>query len=418
MKEHGHGSEDRGVRATRGRTHVARIGVLVVALVSALLMSTSTAGSQDDDPITVDIGTLELIANDVDGDGFVFNNTDGVTTHTEEFSSGGQSRLVETDAPQNLVTLEATAAGALADVGLKDHGIGVRAGRGGQRGSQITGDQTLEITLDGTPGAGATFAEFSFKAKFNSTIIVTAYDADGVVDTGTKVCDGGSDCGPDSGDDRVTARVPDDPGTTTDRPFTRVVISVSPVDGAATLIDDDASEGAETFETFFNIVEDYDGEIACDEPEANTNGDISYVFTRIGDLDEDCLVIKPYDEAITIGGPDGDTIEFEPDSSIESVYRGDLTFPAGTGAAFFDPLEYDADGPGPGGFVQMLPCIKTPVVPGDLYGETLETVFGEMGTGFYPELPTGEISCVITFDTTAGGFENSVVRLDFDPRYR
>ncbi len=71
----------------------------------------------------------------------------------------------------------------------------------------------------------------------------------------------------------------------------------------------------------------------------------------------------------------------------------------------------------------MLPCDAYDVAapkPGTTVADAtvLASVFSEMGGDQYPELPGGEASCVVAFDTAAGGLEHWVVRLDFDPRYR
>jgi uncharacterized repeat protein (TIGR01451 family) len=530
-------------RRTGARFGAAGLGitVLTVALIAALLTSSTTAGSS-----FVPRGQLELVANDTDGDGFVFTPSGG-TPLFEEFSSNNQSRLIETPATADLTELipAGRGSGGQLYVGLKDHRIGVRAqGEGnGTPAVQINNvgiiadNQSLTIKLNGSDlgGAAATNGQIALKMKFGATARLRPLFEGAPIGDGTLVeCSGGSgsDCGPDSDGDLKTGLVgdgsylfdaveisidqPEDgavslvsTGSTStwfniaepadyDLSVTKVVDDATPIEGdtvtytitvtyedgnaaatgisvsdvlptgvaagtpvpsegdyngsawtgidlgptpgdSATLTipvtvdadtggttitntawlaandtrDDDSNDSASVDITPFN------GEIECNVAETGTDPDdpdYSYSFLRLGALDEDCEILKPFNADILVG----DRIEFEPDSTIQSVYRGDLTFPAGSGSAFFAALQYDADGAGPLLFSDMLPCDKTAVTDTSQGSPevALEGYFSEMGVGFYPALPSGETSCVVLFNTVAGGVENSVVRLDFDPWYR
>ena len=276
----------------RWRSNLLGLAVLVVALIGALLVGVTTAGSQGVTALSggstvQDVGTLELFASDADGDGFDFNNDVGATTATEFFTTDNRSKLGETDLDQNLVTL--TPNGGATNqtyVGLKDHTFGVRdRGEGsGTPAAQINGSQTLTVDLlvgedADLPGDGASFAELALKFKFGATVSIQAFDATGPVDGPVLLpCDGGgsSDCGSDSGADRDAVRVPATGDAS--RPFTGVEISIdSPTDGAVSLIDDPG------FETFFNIVERVSADLSIaktvDDSTPNEGESISYAVT-------------------------------------------------------------------------------------------------------------------------------------------
>ena len=121
----------RSLTRKRGRGPLALLaGTLTLAgaaLVAAIIATASPASS--DSPVIVDLGTLEPYAPDATGgDGFAFDDTSGTTTATEIFTANNQSRLSETDAPENLVTLSAADDGVTSPqtvVSLKSHEIGV-----------------------------------------------------------------------------------------------------------------------------------------------------------------------------------------------------------------------------------------------------------------------------------------------------
>ncbi len=271
MFESKHSSARRGERSRRGRAGVARGVVLAVALVSALLVTTSTAGSQGGPtPAYAPVGTLDLFANAGDGDGFDFTPTaSSQATLTELFSSNNKSRLSE-DGPDNLVVLTPTgpAAGQVPYVGLKDHEIGVRSQGegGGTPASRTDGDETLTIGLGpDVPGDYAWFAAVGLSAKFDADILIEATDDTGsVVASATYLCSL-SDCGPDSGGDRTVLTVGSGTSATL---FTALTISILN-DGAASLIDEPSE-----FDTYLEIVDEYDGEIECDLPEGNADGSV------------------------------------------------------------------------------------------------------------------------------------------------
>ena len=378
-----------------------------MALLAAVLATTSPAGSQE--PVYAPIGTLDLFASTTTGDGFDFTPTnESAATATESFSSNNQSKLSE-NGPDDLVVLTETGPGGgqLPYVGLKDHEIGVRSkGEGsGTPASRVDADETLTIELGPDVlalGDGARSAQIALSAKFGAIGSIQALN--GLDNVGSPIdfsCTG-NDCGPDSNGDRLLVTIPDM------QLFTGITISLT--EGAVSLIDDPNDD----FDTYFEIVKEFDGVLACDDVASLTSEGFSSSFKRLGaGVDEDCGILKPFNEDIRVDG----VIEFEPESEISSVYRGDLTFPAGAGSEFFAALEYDADGPvGGESYTDMLPCVSTPV--SDAREVAIASYFVEMGAGFFPEMPGTETSCVVALSTIAGGEENWVVRLDFDPWFR
>lgn len=405
----------------RGRSKVAGAVVLTAVLFGVLVVSSSSpAGSQ-----SLTTGRLDLLASNAAGDGFRYVPSSG-TALTETFTTSQQGEITGSTG-SDLVSLASTGKGA--DVVLvKDHRYGVRAqGEGtGTPASQINistasaDAQTLTISFNGAnlPFKVAWKAQVSLKLKFGATARIKAFLGTNPVPVVSAAvpCVGApvSDCGPDSGLDRSKVVIGD--GATT--LFDRIVISIdSPLDGAASLIDVDG-----LFDTWFDM-SPFEGILACDGAAAvQSSGDVASSFARltvdIGTVVADCGTLKPYAQDIV-----GTVVEFEPDAALQAVYRGELTFPAGTGAAFFDPLEYDEDGAGAAVFEDMQPCLEVavtiPPTGGTLTGATqLAGYFPEMDDGFYPELPAGESACVVSYSTVAGGLEHWVIRLDYDPWFR
>lgn len=440
----------------RTRRRLRRRGALGggFALVAILLVTMSPATSQEQSEPTAP-GKLRLVANDTDGDGFRYS--DGESELTELFATNQQGRITGDQGDTDLTTLAATGRGGDPYPAVKSHEVGVRAqGEGnGTPASQLNigpykdildsegellyseepNAQTLTIVFDGEdiPGTVAWEGEVSLAMKFGATALVEGFlgeDPEPVV-AATIDCAGGpdSDCGPDSGLDRASTGVF---GNGVDTLFDRVVISIqNPSDGAASLISEDG------FPTWFGI-SDLDGVLACGDTATQSalDGAYSSSFTRIDSdaLDDDCLTLKPYEQEIILAPADGGPtqINFEPESSVQSTYRGVLTFPAGADVTFFERiLEIDRDGPDDSaGFGQSQPCIRTEVVPGNAAQLALAAAFPEMGPGFYPELPqfaldsdgnqttNPEIACVVAYTATAGRDITFVERLDYDPFHR
>jgi hypothetical protein len=425
-----------------GRRRGARGGGFVImALGAGLMVGTSLpAGSQESPPPAYfAAGTLDLFADDATGDGFEFIPTDpAAATLTENFSSSNKSELIESGS--DLVTLEAfgPSQGKLPYAGLKNHEIGVRSkGEGsGTPASRVDSDEKLTITLGpDLPGDYAWYAQIALSAKFGADeIIVKAFNGSTEVASVTDSCVL-NDCGSDSGGDRREPLILDGrPSVVGGEPaflFTSIEISVTNT-GAVSLIDDPL----DGFNTYLEIVEEFDGTLACvgdvedDEFAAfqsNEDG-FSSTFFRLNTEADNCKVLKPYND--DIDDEDNDEIveiQFEPDSTLKSVYRAELTFPAGTGAQFLATLEYDEDGPGPLDFVDLDTCgIRDASTYSVVGGTTIDEAaffpelagLGSPGADGFPTMPGGETSCVVSFSSVIGGDENWVLRVDADPWFR
>ena len=210
-------------------------------------------------------------------------------------------------------------------------------------------------------------------------------------------------------------------------PFTEVTISIAnPSDGAASLLDEPG------FETYFNIVKEFDGELACNgDPalqadEAGTSSSFRRLDVTENDAAQGCddEPLKLYDDDIIADEGGVKRVQFEPDSQVQAIYRGDLWFPAGTGAAFLAVLEYDADGDGGiFDFADMGTCgIRDAVDTADhdesSHFPELAGLGPTAGADGFPTMPAGESSCVVAFDSVIGGDEHWVLRVDADPWYR
>ena len=435
-------------KGTSGRTRVTGgraggvLGVLVVALITALLVTSSPASS--DPPVYGPAGTLDLFASAATGDGFDFTPTAGPpATGLESFSSNNKSKLSE-DGPDDLVVLTPTGptSGQLPYVGLKDHEVGVRSkGEGsGTPASRTDGDETLTIGLGpDVPGDYAWYAQIALSAKFDADVLVEALDGVGaVVDSDSFSCSL-SDCGPDSGGDRILLTVGDSTSATL---FTQLRISIEN-GGAAALIDDPSgtpgNDPTATLDTYFDIVKEFDGILACDENTGAPDGAgaTDGVFTRLSTdaaIAAGCSVEKlfNFDVVVVDGTPQ---LEFEPnDPDTPAVYRGDIRLAASPANPIGADLEYDADGPiaPPAGrtFVPMQWCDIDPsptdnitFPSGDLYYPELATL-GTGGGPAFPVLPTtldsdGEVatSCIVAF-SSEGVNDDWVTHTEADPWYR
>lgn len=408
------------------------LGVVAALALAGVLLALGAAGAGSDEPVYAPAGTLDLFANDTDGDGFAFTPVgDSTPSSVESFTSDNKARISESGV--DLTTLRATGSGAGSQLypGLKGHLFGVRAQAegSGTPASQINdsgaGGQTLEIELGTASPAGfAWYAQFGLKFKFGATARIQAYDASGgaVGAPAIVTCDG-NDCGPDSGDDRLLMTVGSGDASTL---FTSVVISIDgPSDGAVSLLDDPGAG----FDTFFDLVETFDGELACDDSVSESAGGLTGEFTRLNttEVETDCGTLKVYNLDV-LGGE----IQFVPDPpELAAIYRGDLRFPGGTPAnPLDDDLEYDQDGLGPADFELMQWCNLedadgTHTFPGGgLYFPEL----AGLGTGGADAFPTLDglaqengldpTSCIVAFDTVQGGADHWVVFLNGDPFYK
>ena len=209
---------------------------LVVGLAGALL---ATAGAASG---SVAGAKLDLQANDSQGDRFVLIQG-GSSTHTQTLTKQGACGI--SSGESELVALTATANSNNSAPGLKDHIFGVKAqGEGnGTPCSRIDGSaagrgEQLVIEFAG-PTIGnwyADYAQFGIKLKFGATgriqALLNGEPVLGLVDTVTCA---GSDCGPDSGNDRELFTLTAGTGQL----FNGVRISVdSPSDGSISLLDD------------------------------------------------------------------------------------------------------------------------------------------------------------------------------------
>ena len=227
---------------------------LAVGLIGALLATAGVAvGATSTHSNYDNLGTLDLLLNDTDGDRFVFSPAEGVPDAGPQALGTAGCRVTPTSG--DLVELSADAN----EPGLKDHVLGVRAVQGEGNGTPCArinnGDgqpdaEKLTIAFTGNlANYAADYAEIGLTLKFGATGLVEAfYGTDPNPVWSVEVpCVEANDCGADSGNDRVPVTV--DPGG--NLLFDRVEISVvSPSDGSVSLISQPG------FETFFNLAGD------------------------------------------------------------------------------------------------------------------------------------------------------------------
>lgn len=223
--------------------------VLVAGLAGALL---ATAGAASG---SVAGAKLDLVLNDTAGDSFQLIPVGGSATHTQTLTT--QACRVNSNGDA-LVALSASANPNNPTPGLKDHIIGVKAqGEGnGTPCTRIDGNasgrgEQLVIEFAG-PTIGdwyADYAQFGVKLKFGASGTIQALlDGEAVEGLFQTVDCTGSDCGPDSGNDRVLF-VLDGGGQL----FNGVKINVdSPADGSMSLLDDPDAE----LDSYFTLAAD------------------------------------------------------------------------------------------------------------------------------------------------------------------
>lgn len=388
------------------------LATLVSLAMIAAILATAASESEAAHPAVVDVGTLDLILDEATNvDMLFFDALAGPGSDlTDNIGTQGACNLTE-NGPNNPATFSAGPPGATVGKKKTGHEIGVRFNEGnGEPCARINDSgplgQTLTLSLDGSlTGFKMDGGNVALRLKFGATAKVELFDGATLVGTFMAVCTG-SDCGSDSGGDRVNVPIPADH----DPHFDRVTISVaSPADGATTLIDDPG------FDTWFNVIEVFDGALQCEGTASEANGPTA-TFTRLTpEGDNTCEVTKLYRLAITA------QIDFIPSAGVVGLYRGDLTFPNPPTNQLSALLEYDKDGPGPGGFVDAQWCDTRTAVGAEI-GD-----FPELNGGNdFPDLTTmsndsdglAPTSCIVAFSQTTDGPEEWVIFLTGDPFYK
>jgi hypothetical protein len=288
---------------------------LVVGLVGAML---ATAGAASG---SVSGAKLDLVLNDAGGDSFQLIPAGGSTTHTQTLTTQA-CRVNSSGDP--LVALSASANASNPAPGLKDHIMGVKAqgegngtpcaridGNAAGRGEQLT----INFTGDTIGNWYADYAQFGIKLKFGATGRIQAL-LDGVPVVGlftTESCTG-SDCGPDSGEDRVLFTLTAGEGQL----FNGVRISVdSPSDGSISLLDDPAAN----LDSYFTLASD------TEAPTIVLNGDNPLVL-YVGDefVDPGALVTDNFDPDTTVDGDS--TVPVDEDGIITAAGLFTITYNA------------------------------------------------------------------------------------------
>jgi hypothetical protein len=418
------------------------MGLLLVLGLTGLLLVAATAAAQDNLPVYGDYGVLDLVLED-GNDAFEFTPAgEALPTHFEQLSAGNQCSLNE-DGPHDLVELSVTGefgqGGNLPQAGLKDHLVGVRAKGEGTGTPCVRIDiavpdpdaQTFSIELGEFFGTDvfASYAQFALKFKFGAAAKVEAFnthalDPGAVVAFGTAACTG-SDCGPDSGGDRLLITVGDPLAEDPPDLFDKVVISVtSPADGAVSLLDapnDPALAGeGETLDTFFNLVQEFDGELECGDVITAVDGDVKGTVIRTGDPDNtgECGEIKPYNFDADAGTSQ---IAFLPQGSPGAEYVASLEF--GISHTISNPVtvQYDPTG---GTSFQALQACDTPAGSLSSSVSAALTTLGfdvSLLTGKDLAVPAGETWCEIgrtTYSVGSGLYEDVIWTYgNDDPRW-
>lgn len=268
------------------------VGVMVV-------LSVLVIPALGDGPVTAEVGTLSLHLNS-DGDRIVF---DPVASGPNLVQSLSQSNCKLSSSGASLVGIvgSGTQVNKKPFAGLKDHRIGVgQTGEGnGEPCARIDKDlgQVLTLSLTGQlSGRSIGYAEIDLGFKFNGDAVLQLKKggpSGTLVDTVTVLCSGLSDCGPDSGgsdNERVILYLDqgDDPGDghwqsfAIDGAFDTIVIKpgnaassgvVSLEGGFNGALPGPLGAGLGTTDSLFQLVDTFDGEIACDETEPLLSGE-------------------------------------------------------------------------------------------------------------------------------------------------
>jgi hypothetical protein len=246
--------------------------------------------------------------------------------------------------------------------GLKDHRLGVgQNGEGnGEPCARINKDlgQSLIFQLGDDVEGKIGYAEIDLGFKFNGDAILELRNGGKtgtLVDTVTVLCNGLSDCGPDSGGSdnrRVILWVSESPPTPfnpnwhverVDGVFDTIIVKPSsPANGAVSL--EAGFQGAPpgpsgSADTIFNLVEAFDGEIDCTETEILVEGEnASMQITRGFDTDGGCK-----------GPPDGLLFSFESGVEGDELFVDFIAEPVDadpdTIAQFLELITWNFDSP-------------------------------------------------------------------------
>ena len=317
-----------------------------------------------DGPITAELGTLRLHL-DSDGDRVIFDPTAPGSNQVQTLTAPN-CKLTSTGA--SLVSFVGSAAQANKNpfAGMKDHRIGVgQNGEGnGEPCARINKDlgQALTLSLIGAlNGQEVGYAEIDLGFKFNGSATLELRRAGAVVSTITVPCGGASDCGPDSGgsdNERVILWLDpaDNPGTGHWQAFQIAgafdTISIKPSGSVAAAKGVVSLEGGfngspagplgvslGTDDTLFQMVESFDGEIACEENEILIEGeDATFSITRGFDIDGGCK-----------GPPDGLLFDFEAGTEGNELFVDFIAEPVDanpdTVAQFLEVITWRFDAP-------------------------------------------------------------------------
>jgi hypothetical protein len=434
----------------RLRRKLLTLGVAVGLTGAMLATATSAVGADHFGPG----GRLDLVVTAAGGDAFEFTPTGAPgPTETENFISDNKAKLTELNTPSDLVMWdsEGQPQGQLPYVGLKANQWGVRAKGEG------AGEPAAQVNFSQDSGVGQALivqindriawqAQLALKFKFGASVLIEALDASGSVAkytgpgtnpqgdpfiagddiTATASCVGGpdSDCGADSGNDRLNVTI----GVGTEvSMFTGLRITVSaPSDGAVALVDDYAAG----YDTYIDIAP-FDGVLACGGTATAQDGTAvegqaaAATFLRIQTSD---LAIadgceeppKPYVLALN---EEDIPVDFAPEAPlIPAAYRFDINIVDDFANPIDDAdLEYDPDGDGP------LPRRLVPVCNIRLKATGDSEAFGEFGlvtsTGA-PGFPTldglaaDETACLVAYDhVVTRGYNHWVGYLEDDPHF-
>lgn len=419
---------------TRRRVFATLISLAMIAAVLA-----TASDSEAAHPNVADVGTLDLILDDVtdvDQIKFLALAGSGLSDLTDDIGTQGACNLKE-NGPDDPATFTAGPAGAVVGKKKTGHEIGVRFNEGnGEPCARIDDSgalgQTLTLKLDGSlAGYKMDEGNVALRLKFGATAKVELFDSSSAtpntpVASLPAVCSGG-DCGADSGGDRVNVAIP----AASEYHFNSVKISImSPSDGAAALIDDPG------FDTWFNVIETFDGILPCEGQASETGTFTGGIFSRLdtdeGAVEVGCATDKLYNLAVDQDADqDGkmDEVHFVPknEPGVKAIYRFDLSLDGVALNPLNNDLEYDKDGFLLGvDFVLMPWCdvIDMPAAPfsgvwksdpdgagpiaiGDLYFPELAGL-GPSGGDGWPEIPSThptDTACITSFSTLPNGIE-------------
>jgi hypothetical protein len=313
-----------------------------------------------EDTVTAEVGTLRLhMAND--GDRLVFDPVAAGPNLTQTLSQSN-CRLTWTGDDLASIVGDGTQVNKRPYAGLKDHRLGVgQNGEGnGEPCARINKDlgQSLIFQLGDDVEGEIGYAEIDLGFKFNGNAILELRNGGKtgtLVDTVTVLCNGLSDCGPDSGGSdnrRVILWVSESPPTPfnpnwhveqVDGVFDTLIIKPSsPANGAVSV--EAGFQGAPagpsgSTDTIFTLVEAFDGEIACGETEPLDEGqDATLQITRGFDTNGDCK-----------GPPDGLLFSFESGVEGDELFVDFIAEPVDadpdTVAQFLEVITWSFDAP-------------------------------------------------------------------------